>query len=94
MDSDIVPEGKWQFLVVAVHEDKSFLYQDGREVARTMMQKPVFDGQIRGLEIGAPSVGARPDAQFNGMLDEVMIWSRALPPDEIEQLCRRDGSAR
>ncbi len=93
MDSAVVPENQWHFLAVVVDEERSFLYQDGGEVARTAMQKAVFKGQARAIEIGAPSTGSRPEKQFNGTLDEIMIWSRALSPDEIGQLYRRGGIA-
>jgi len=71
----------WVHLAVTVENDNAILYIDG---------KPAGEGEfIMGtgtestLRIGATQV---PHRFIDGMLDEVMLYNRALSPEEVEML--------
>lgn len=84
----IVPFKEWVHLAVTVAEDKAVLYLNG---------EPVSDGEfIMGtgtestLRIGATQI---PHRFIDGMLDEVLLYNRALEPDEIKRLADGPDSA-
>jgi hypothetical protein len=75
--------GKWAHVVVTF--DSAFaaiIYKDGVEVARETPSAPA------GKNTAKLYIGKREDDRvgFNGMLDELMIFDRALSKDEVAQI--------
>lgn len=59
------------------------LYFDGVEVATTTFAQPCTPDNVENaFSIGGVS-GTNDGRYFNGMIDEVRVWSRVLSPDEI-----------
>jgi len=79
--TSIVSDGKWHLLSV-VYEGSSTnivrLYVDGAEQNSWVITAPATAGQV--FTIGRLNAGG---AQFNGLLDEVAIYKRALAGEEI-----------
>ena len=62
------------------------LYMDGEERGALERPGPVKPNAFH-LCLGNYEVGLK--AHFAGLLDEVRLWRRALPPDEIREHCRK-----
>lgn len=79
--TSIVSDGKWHLLAV-VYEGTSTnivrLYVDGAEQNSWVITVPATAGQI--FTIGRLNAGG---AHFNGLIDEVAIYKRALTAEEI-----------
>ncbi len=77
----------WVAVLVVVAKDQSFLYANGVEVAHLTEQRPRAASGLNGLLIGNSDIAKLgKDQQFNGLMDEVMVWNRALSADEVKQL--------
>lgn len=71
---------KWHHVAAVINEGTSTLYVDGIEVARATFQgQPDASDQL--ITIGE-STGF-PGRLFDGVIDEVRIWSTARSPEEI-----------
>lgn len=79
-------QGEWHHLAGVLAGDKMFIYLDG-QLAKEM---PFVGGSIASngpkTEIGKAS-----DGGFIGIIDEVMIYNRALSADEIKQNFQAKG---
>ncbi|QJE95256.1 LamG-like jellyroll fold domain-containing protein [Luteolibacter luteus] len=77
-------EGKWAH--VALTFDSTFLrlYVNGSEVAAHELPIPGPVSETGGFVIGGHREGA--GRNFDGLLDEIALWSRALSPSEITTL--------
>ncbi len=73
------PTGKWRHLAGVIGPSGSTLYVDGKSVARSP-DKTRFAAPAA-LIIGANDAG--PQYFFNGLIDEVMVYDRALSATEI-----------
>ena len=78
---------RWmQFTVVFDWTNKRFhLYRDGLPVASAEMRSPISPGDST-LNIGRWTQGPRP---ISGVIDDFAIWQRALLPDEVAALNKR-----
>lgn len=75
--------GQWQH-VVAVKEGLTLLlYFNGQLVKRVMTRQPDSDEEFR-MILGQLNL-FETDRQFVGLMDEVAVYDRALPPSVIEQ---------
>ena len=77
--------GEWTH-VAAVYDGRAMiLYQDGTEVGRQFKRGPIDPGADVPVWIGdnPPTAGSRP---WQGLVDDVRVYTRALGPDEIGQL--------
>ncbi len=74
-----IPEGEWHYLTGVVDNDQMLFYLDG-ELA---MEQP-YSGPI---STGGPEtdIGHASDGGFIGIIDEVLIYDRALSAKEIKQ---------
>ncbi len=82
-DEDILKKGKWHQLAMTYDGTRLSLYIDGEPTARTTIGKPRTPGD------GAMVIGQRADKlrrNFNGSIDEVRFYDRALQPGEIKAL--------
>ena len=69
----------WYHVAVAFDGEKVRFYTNGEKIEEVPQEKPTPDTQAE-MQIGNSPVGVRP---FQGIIDEVRIWSRALSDDEI-----------
>ena len=78
-----VPLNRWTH-IAAVYSDKNVkLYLNGALVAsKSFNNNPIFSG-TEWLEIGVNRPGA--DEYFNGLIDEISVYKRALTAEEIER---------
>jgi hypothetical protein len=85
----VPPEKRWMH-VVATHDARGItrLYVDGQEVGREAGQPASLAGGETPLVIGGGMNGTGADAnqRFQGALDELLLYERALPPQEIAAL--------
>ncbi len=87
MYTDLLAPGQWALVVVVIDQARSAIYLNGKLSSTTQQQTPHPLGVIEFFAIGCyniPEAGA--DQQFNGVLDEVMIWQRALSAEEVQEL--------
>jgi hypothetical protein len=89
-----VETGRWHHLVATAERNKDDparstlrVYLDGRCVAES-----AYDGSYRsdvgeGIGIGDSASAPSETARFQGYLDDVMLWRRALTAAEIRALC-------
>jgi len=80
----VVAPAQWAFVAVVVEPTRATLYLDGKnfnEVSQMQYDPVEFD---RALEIGMDGSGYA--TRFIGAMDDLRFYSRALTPDEIEQV--------
>ncbi len=78
-----LPVGEWSHVAATFDNEVMRLYVGGREVASLARHGPICPSET-GLCLGSYSPGhAR--AFFQGVMDEVKVWNRALTPDEIRR---------
>jgi len=77
MESD-----SWHHVAVTFDGNTITIYADGENVSETPQPGPTIDSTGFDLHIGN---GAAFDRAYNGILDEVRIWNRALDGDEIKE---------
>ena len=78
-------KGKWHHIVGVVADKEMFLYVDGKQEKDMTYNGPMSTGGSE-TEIGHAS-----DGGFVGIIDEVMIYSKALSEDEVEQIYEAEG---
>ena len=71
----------WHHVAVTFDGNTIVVYVDGENVSDVPQPGPTVDSTGSDLHIGN---GAAVDRPFNGMLDEIRIWNRALEEDEIK----------
>lgn len=79
-----VAPAQWAFVAMVVEPQKTTLYLNGKdltEVDQTPRDPVYFD---RAMEIGTDGSGY--GTRFIGAVDDLRFYSRALTPDEIEQV--------
>ena len=75
-----VNDGKWHFMVVTRTSPKELkMYIDGTLSSRLAIDATTNISPERNTAIGV---------RFPGMIDDVMIWRRALSETEVAELCR------
>lgn len=82
---DIV-QGKWYHLALTYDGKTMYFYVNGHRHGT----KEIGEARVPGN--GNLRIGQRADGQFGvvgGLYDQVRVWNRALPPDEIAQHARR-----
>jgi hypothetical protein len=90
----ILKAGTWHHLCAVVRAGEGVtLYVDGHEVARKELKTPLVENDeplVIGREAwgGDPPSGGKP-ALFEGRLDEVKVWDRALPEADVARLAAR-----
>lgn len=78
-------KGTWHHLVGVVADKKMLLYVDGELEKEQNYNGPMTTG---GSET---EIGKAGDGGFVGIIDEVMIYSKALSADEVEQIFEAEG---
>lgn len=75
---------RWSHVVVTFDSTTLRLHVDGSEVAAHALPTPGPAAETAGLIIGGHRTGT--GRNFDGKIDEVAMWSRALSPAEIVEL--------
>jgi hypothetical protein len=90
------PTGRWQHVAFVADRKTLFLYRNGVEVARTDypgLRPGTLD--VFGVGVKLDTKGEGPDpiepGFWDGRLDEIAIYPRALGPDEIRRLYQASG---
>ena len=78
-------KGKWHHLVGVVADKEKFLYVDGKLEVEMGYNGPMATG---GSET---EIGHAGDGGFVGIIDEVLIYNKALSEDEVEQIFEANG---
>jgi hypothetical protein len=84
----VMPLEEWVHLAVTVEENTAILYMNGEPVGEG--EFIMGTGTESTLRIGATQV---PHRFIDGMLDEVLLYNRALEPGEIKQLANGPDSS-
>ena len=81
----VFPSGQWHHLVGIVDGNKKYIYADG---------KLAKEGDYNGpMQANSPEheIGKASDGGFVGLIDEVVIYNRALSANEVKQLFASEG---
>jgi RNA polymerase sigma factor (sigma-70 family) len=86
-----VADGKWHHVAVTYNGAEEIFYADGVPQTRTSWWQGRVPSNSHDLTIGINLVDPNPaynevGASFDGLIDEPMIYNRALSPDEIKFL--------
>ena len=76
--------GRWAHVAMTYDSTHLRLYVDGAEVAAHLLPQPGPASENGGLILGGHRAGT--GRNYDGLLDEVAIWSRVLGPAEITAL--------
>ena len=82
--SDIA-DGRWHYVVGVRKGQKIYLYVDGEKVAEGKTPGKVAGDNLAPLRIGGFGVSRYKSWAFEGEIDEVRIYNRALSDDEIRE---------
>lgn len=77
-------ENRWAHVVLTFDSTHLRLHVDGSEVAAHALPTPGPAAETAGLILGGHRAGT--GRNFDGLIDEVALWSRALTPAEITAL--------
>ncbi len=80
-----LPKGEWHHLVGVLEGNKKFLYLDGKFAKEDTFNGPMQTG---GTET---EIGSAGDGGFIGIIDEVVIYNRAISEKEVEMLFKAEG---
>jgi hypothetical protein len=84
-----IPTDKWFLVVLVVESDKATAYAYSTDGFNSAVNSvPHSAVGLGGLKIGTDGRYAPPERYFNGLIDEVRIYNRALSGDEVKQLYR------
>jgi hypothetical protein len=75
---------RWAHVTMTFDSTKLTLYVDGNQVASHTLPVPGPAAECAGLIIGGHRTGT--GRNFDGLIDEVALWSRVLSPSEISEL--------
>jgi len=79
-----IKAGKWVHVVATISGAEGHIYLDGKKIKTTPVTPlRVTSGDVL---IGAGRSWSLSDDQFTGLMDDVMIFNRALSASEIQQL--------
>ncbi|MFZ4397761.1 MAG: LamG domain-containing protein [Kiritimatiellia bacterium] len=83
-EQGVIEAGKWMHVVGTINGAQGVIYVNGVRVQITpVVPVPVTSGEVL---IGAGRSWSNADDQFKGLLDDVMIFDRALSGEEVRQL--------
>ncbi len=85
----MVEVGEFHFVAVSYNGSTLTFYQDGIQVGQTTVEKTV-QGLTWPFYLGLDLAGS--DNYFEGVMDEITVWSTALSPEEIQTLYAQKGA--
>ena len=83
---NIITTSTWFNVAWVIDGNNMYIYKDGVEVASSLGIDPPKPSKINGIDrivIGARSRYTSLDMYFDGVMDEIVIWNRALDNNEI-----------
>ena len=90
-----VDNGAWHMVTYVDAAGNYSIYTDGRQVALSSgnagFEQAVEQGSVVSFGITTDSVGSDGTVDFNGMMDEIQIYSQALSPSQILSLYTTDS---
>lgn len=84
--SDIATIDQWQHITVTYNGTKGYLYLNGNLNSTSSTNWTYSPNSTKNLRFGTGRTEGTPEYFFNGSLDEIRIYNRALSPAEITQL--------
>lgn len=81
----VYPKGEWHHIVGIVDGNKKYIYGDGK-----LLKEDNFNGPMQ-AESTKHEIGKANDGGFVGLIDEVVIYNRALSANEVQILYRAEG---
>jgi hypothetical protein len=85
--TETMDAGTWHHFAVSWSPSVVELYLDGKQVAREIGVRAMQQGNLPELRFGS-GPASQDTTSFNGWLDEVALWDRALTPIEVQQQYR------
>jgi len=85
----VIPSDQWSFVAVVVEPSRATLYLGTGGVLTNRINFPVVhanEGWTGSSRIGSDPHGSSPARNFNGVVDEVAVFKRALSFDDINKL--------
>ena len=84
-EAGVFPTGSWQHVACTADGANLRVFRNGLQVAATAYSGALFTPP-QALSIGAKIVGASTDSHWQGLIDDVALWNRALSANEIYNL--------
>lgn len=81
----VYPKGEWHHIVAIVDKNKKYIYGDGK-----LLKEDNFNGPMQAAST-EHEIGKANDGGFVGLIDEVVIYNKALSANEVERLYRSEG---
>jgi hypothetical protein len=83
-----IDDGQWHFIAMSYDGTVATLYIDGESKVTSAPGGPInYASETKKASIGATrSTDGSPAGFFNGLIDEVMIFNRALSVEEVERI--------
>lgn len=89
-----LPLGAWQHVAFVLDANTERIYRNGIQVASAPYSGTLPNPTSATLAIGAKvfNGGATADSFWDGMIDDLAVWNRALSPQEIQSLGTAGGA--
>ena len=81
----VFTKGEWHHIVGVVDGNKKYLYADGK-----LAKEDNFNGPMQ-ADRTEHEIGNASDGGFVGLIDEVVIYNRALSANEVQMLYKAEG---
>ncbi len=81
----------WHHIVGIFDGEAIHLYMDNKQLVNSEVPGNAFEGSMQ-LGIGGSYNHWRSSENFNGMIDEVRIYNRALNENDVEELYKQESS--
>jgi hypothetical protein len=88
-DSEITSDSEWHNLIcVFVPNDAAYLYVDGELIGQDdLSNSQVYSGSLYfGRDVNDDAGACSACGRYNGLLDDIAVWNRALTPSEISSI--------
>ncbi|MCH5717682.1 LamG-like jellyroll fold domain-containing protein [Niabella hibiscisoli] len=79
--SPVILDNNWHHVALSCNDTVTLLYLDGSEVARNQIRFSILPGVLGGHE--------KESMTFDGLMDEVRIWKRAISQHELKHWMNR-----
>ncbi len=83
-----VPAASWVHVACVYDGSNARLFLDGRQIGMKALQGTITQDVENPIYIGVNVNTVWPPESYTGKLDDVMLWNRALPLDQIGMLAR------
>ena len=81
----VYPAGEWHHIVGVIDGKSKYLYGDGK-----LLKEEAYNTPMQALRT-EHEIGNANDGGFVGLIDEVVIYNRALSENEVEMLYKSEG---